>query len=202
MFGWLAKKGEDSRVFMCIKEVKWDLESSSPIKKAMILALAQLFRNEMFEPMSVPKDIFDNPLEYSRSDLMEFYSVLENMRNQSRAQLDANKKNMKNFGMELPNFAIEHVNNSNRALEIWMCTLGAGISPDKRDDVRDIWGMVFGAKETLPEAINRLRDIERQTGEMTGQTVGMFDEMDDQEWIDACNYIPSSFVKSFSVGNL
>ncbi len=25
MFGWLAKKGQDSRVFVCIKEVKWEL---------------------------------------------------------------------------------------------------------------------------------------------------------------------------------
>ncbi len=202
MFGWLAKKGEDTRVYMCIKEVKWDFENSLPVKRGMILALAQFYRNQVLGQIGVPEDIFDNPLQYRRSDLMGFYNILEDARNQSRLELDVNKKNMKNFGMELPNFAIDHANNTNRALEVWMCTLGAGISPDKRDDVREIWEMIYSARKTLPESLKQLRDIEKQTGEMTSQITDMFNGMNDQEWIDACDYLPSYFVKSFSVDNL
>ena len=28
MLGWLAKKGENPRIYMCIKEIKWDLEKA------------------------------------------------------------------------------------------------------------------------------------------------------------------------------
>jgi hypothetical protein len=110
---------------------------------------------------------------------------------------------MKNFGgMELPSFAIEHANNTNRSLEVWMCTLGSGISPDKRDEVREIWKMLLDSKDFLPEAIQSIRDIERQTSEMTGQDANMFDGMDEELWIQSCDYIPASFSKMFSIDNL
>jgi hypothetical protein len=198
MFDWIAKKSENYRVYMCIKEVKWDIEGSTNTRRAVLLALVQYIRNSMFEPMGVPKEIFDNPLGYTRSDLMGFYNILEDVRNQNRRELDATKKNMKNFGMELPSFSIEHANNTTRSLEVWMCTLGSGISPDKRDDVREIWKMLLDAKEAIPEAIKILRDVEKQTSEMTGQDVNIFHNMGEEAWVQSCNYIPEYFSKRFT----
>ena len=92
MFDWIEKKLENSRVYMCIKEVKWDIEGSTKTRRAVLLASVQYFRNSMLEPRGVPKEIFDNPLEYTRSDLMGFYNILEDVRNQNRRELDATKK--------------------------------------------------------------------------------------------------------------
>jgi len=108
MLGWLVKKGQNSRVFMCIKEVKWELEAGSPLKRATILALAQIFRSDMFSELGDSQDVLDCPFDYSRADLMQFYEMLEDIRNQSTMQIEATQKNMKQFGMELPDFAVDH----------------------------------------------------------------------------------------------
>ena len=53
MFGWLQKKSENARVHMCVKELKWDLESASPLRRAKILAMAQLLRTGYSEMTSL-----------------------------------------------------------------------------------------------------------------------------------------------------
>ena len=40
MAGWLAKKMQNSIVYMCIKEVNWELETTGKGHHANILALA------------------------------------------------------------------------------------------------------------------------------------------------------------------
>ncbi len=130
---------------------------------------------------------------------MQFYELLETVLIQSTMQRQATQKGMKQFGVELPEYAVTHAKNVNRGLEVWMCTLGAGISPSKRDDVRSIWRMMNDAKGDVPEAIDGLRAVESQTSAMTGQDTSMFGSMDTADWIESCYYIPASFTKEFSL---
>ena len=196
MFGWLAKKGQQSRVYMCIKEVKWELESSDSVRQATILAMASILRLEAIEGAGVPHDVLDRPLDYSRDDLMRFYEQLEGIRNANALQLQHVQKMMRRFGAELPDFAVEHAKNTGRGLEVWMSTIGAGIAADRRDDVREIWRIMISSTGSLPEAFKRLRATEQRTAEMTGATgPKMFNEIDDQSWSEVCRFIPSVFVK-------
>jgi hypothetical protein len=193
MVGWLAKKAQNSRVYMCIKEVKWELETATPLRQATILALAQYFRGRMLREMDVPDAMLDKPLDYSRSDLWSIYDILETLRNQNTLQLDATIKNARRIGMELPQFSIDHAKATSRALEVWMATLGAGIVPDRRDDVRAIWSHLSGSLEHVEEAIIQLRTVEQRTSEMTGMPAEeMFAEINPNDWLAYCRFVPSA----------
>ncbi len=41
MLSWPARGGRDSRVYKCIKEMKWELQWANLVKRATILAMAQ-----------------------------------------------------------------------------------------------------------------------------------------------------------------
>jgi hypothetical protein len=196
MVGWLAKKMQNSRVYMCIKEVKWELETTGKEHHATILALGHYFRREMFNDVEFPSEVIDRPLDYSRDDLMRFYGMMEDIRNGVSMQIEQTEKNMGKFGMELPEASIQHAKNTRRALEVWMCTVGAGVVIDRRDDVRDIWKYLSASRGHLEQAILGIRLVEQTTAEMTGMpSEGMFGVLDIEEWIAACEFVPSIFVK-------
>lgn len=195
MVGWFAKKAQNSRVYMCIKEVKWTLEAADPVKRATILALAQLLRGQVVNETDFPADTFSRPLDYSRDELMRVYEGFENIRNQNNFQIDAAQKNMRRLGMELPQFSVDHAKNTGRSIELWMCTIGAGICPERRDDVRLIWSYLAQSYSFVPDAIAGLRRVERQTTEMTGFVdQGMF-SVTNEDWMECCQFFPDAFFK-------
>jgi len=191
MLKWLARKGEDSRVYMCIKEVKWDLETANPLKRATTLAMAQLVHRTTIIEAGL-HEAFDRPLEHSRDTLFRLYTGLEDIRTKSRLELDATKANMRRLGVELPSFAVEHAKTTTRGLEVWMCTLGAGISPHLLDEVRTIWGHLGGSRDHVDQAIAHLREVERRTLELTGAN-GMQFPVSDHDWRVHCFYVPAMF---------
>lgn len=177
---------------MCIKEVKWTLETTNPLKRASILALSQVLRITMFTEQ---QDLLNRPFDYSRDELMQFYCALEILRNQSTVDETALQNYMLELGVELPNFTLNHFEISKRALEIWMCTLGAGILPGRRDEVRAIWGYLISATSSLQMAFSQLKNTERLMGEMSGSDIEMFSGIEETEWGEACKYIPEIFIK-------
>ena len=99
MLGWLASKGQNSRVYMCIKEVKWELETADAVKRATVLAVAQFLRDEALSAAEISMDVLDRPLDYRRDDLMGFYEQLETIRNHNGVQIEAIKRNMRRLGI-------------------------------------------------------------------------------------------------------
>lgn len=190
MLQWIDKKGEDARVYMCIKEIKGELGVADGVQRATIMAMAQLLRQSMFNDTGT-EGVADRPLDYSRSELMQFYGGLESIRNQSAVEIERTKANMLRLGMTLPQFAIDHAKNTSRGLEIWMCTLGAGICPNRREDVRDIWSYLTGSLDYIAVAITNIKEIERRTCEMTG--AGPIFGLSYSEWFGLCEYVPSMF---------
>lgn len=194
MRSWFIKKAQNARVTMYTKELKWELETAAPERRATILALASFLRVDAFND-DIPATVLDRPLDYSRGDLMRFFEMLEDIREASALK----EKRLKKSGFPLPDFAVAHFKVSNRALEVWMCTIGAGIVPDRRDDVRQIWQHLAGALSSLPTAILRLHEIEAKTAEMTGASDRMFQGIDTNVWLDACRFVPSAFVSEFKL---
>jgi hypothetical protein len=193
MLGWLSKKSENALVYMCVKEVKWDLEKADGPRRAMLLLLAQWYRVGMTEQGGVPHSIFDRPLDHSRADLVEFYSGLENIRNNATRQREHIQKSLERFG-GWPAFAVEHSKNTNRGLEVWMCTVGSGIAPDVQDDVRQIWTMLSQGLPYTPEAMRHLQEIAQLTEKMTGSdAAGLFRELPIPKWLAAADFVPSAF---------
>jgi hypothetical protein len=200
MLQWLAKKGENARVSMCIKEVKWELETADATKRAMILAVAQHFRVKFTEADNFLAGIIDRPLDFSRSDVMRWYDAFEAIRNNNALQFDATRKNMRRLvGMELPQLMVDHAKMVDRGVEVWMCTLGAGVAPDRRDEVRAIWSYLAGAFDNLPQALARLKAVAEQFATVTGaDTSNMFDlDLDDVDaWRSFCRYTPAVFANA------
>ena len=166
MFGWLAKKNEDARVYMCVKEVKWDIEKSDELRRAVILVMAHIQRIGMSEDEDL-KRIIDNPFAFDRRDAVFLYVRLEDLRNTIRLQHDKIRKTMRDSG-GWPEYARQHSKDATRGLEICMCTIGAGVNPDVREDVRAIWKMLRHAVPRLDEACAQLRTIETLTALATG----------------------------------
>jgi len=195
MFGWLQKKSENARVYMCVKELKWDLETASQIRRAKILAMAQLLRTT-FSDFPNFEDAIENPLDYPRSQIATFYTEMENMRNTASVQMKQLSKQFESMGISLPSEMQEHVKLTNRAIEVWMTLFGCGLAPDCRDDVREIWMHLSEAINDVPDAITELRAMSSRQAELTGED--MFSSMapNDEEWILLCNFTPKQFTKN------
>jgi hypothetical protein len=196
MLGWLAKRAENSRVYMCIKEAKWELEAATIVKRATILALAQLLRGQMVAHTDFPRDVLNRPLDYPRDQLLEVYKIFETIRNQNALSINATKESLRRVGLGLPQFSEDHAKNTGRGIEVWMCTVGAGICPDRREDVRSIWRYLSGATPQLGDAISQLREVEYKTMEMTGSSSDQMFGLSDREWSDFCRFVPEAFAKN------
>lgn len=155
---------------------------------------------EFFDSDDIPIDVVDRPLDDSRDDLMKFYESLEDIRNNHTLQIAHTKKMMRQMGVALPKFAEEHAKQTNRSLEIWMATVGAGIAFGRRDDVREIWKLLIRSKLSLDEAMDEIVTTENKTIEMTGQEGSMFSDYDREEWKVACNFLPAQFSKELNIG--
>lgn len=195
MFGWLQKKSENARVYMCVKELKWELEAASKIHRAKILAMAQLLRTT-FSDFPNFEDAIENPLDYPRSQIATFYTEMESMRNSASLQMKQLSKQFESMGISLPSEMQEHVKLSNRALEVWMTLFGCGLAPDCRDDVREIWMLLSGAIDDVPNAITELRAMSSRQAKLTGEDMFSSTAPHDEDWIILCNFIPKQFTKN------
>tara|TARA_B110000967_G_C18877573_1_gene559248 strand:- start:1182 stop:1778 length:597 start_codon:yes stop_codon:yes gene_type:complete len=197
--GWFTKKLQNSRVVMTVKEVKWDLESGGERRQAKILALASVLGKEFFEGCGIPDDVANRPLDYSRADLMRFYEDLEDIKISMTQQIDGLKKMSSRMGMQFPKFAQDHAEDTRRALEIWMVTVGAGIVIDRRDDVRDIWGMLTNSKASLDVVMDEILALEAKTAEMTGEQSMIFSLISREDWKAYCDFVPTQFSKELHI---
>ncbi len=201
MLSWLKSKGENARVYMCTKELKWELESANALRRARILVLGQIVRATSFGTEPLIQDMLNRPLDYPRVDLVKLYEGIENIRNQSNAQLEHLKKvTPRIMTMEMPQFVIDRAKDAARGLEIWLCTLGAGIVPDRRDEVREIWDLLQGSMNTAPDAVVSLMRDDKQMqqgltgiGSPGGETI--WDDLSPEQVLAACTFVPSSFLK-------
>lgn len=211
MLGWLKAKNENSRVWACVKDIKFVLENADQARRAVILALANWLRVTTFADEHHLLKVLDRPLDYGRDELMIVYRFLEHVRNQTIAEFEAAQRSVREDAAaarqhlgsiamrfegptEIPEFSVKHAKNIQRSIEIWMCTLGAGIAPNRCEDVRSIWSYLVGSMSSLPVAIRELRSIERRTAEMTGMPdAEMFGNITPEQWMEFCCYVPSSF---------
>lgn len=189
--GWLADRALDGRIAMCAKELKWDVEQAPPLRRATILAIAQHIRTEFVGPM-FPQECLDQPGLFGRAALGQYYWNLETVRNSALSQLAHLKRTMPNLGIALPAFSEQHMVNSNRALELWMCSIGAGINPKVLQDVLDTWVMLVKAGAQLDEAFVELARVEALTASLTGSNSTMeFSSLDRGAWRRECAYVPA-----------
>ena len=199
----------EERELSGVGDIKFVLENADPTRRAVILALANWFRMTILADERHALKVLDRPVDYGRDELMTFYRVLEAARNQSIAEFEAAQRSVRgdaaaarqhfgSIGMrfegltEIPEFAVKHAKNVQRSIEVWMCTLGAGIAPNRCEDVRLIWSYLMGSMGNLPVAIRELRSIERRTAEITGTPdAEMFDDITPEQWMEFCHYVPS-----------
>ena len=193
MFGWVRKKSENSRVYMCVKELKWELEAASQVKRAKILALSQLIRTLSMDSL---EGALENPFEYQREDIVFIYNDLEDLRNGMTGQLKHLEKSFKNLGIDFPDDWKNHVKLTQRAVEVWMTLIGCGMAPDSRDDVRKIWQYLNDSKPSLLLALQELRATSAMQAEFTG--TDLFSEFghSDEMWLKLCQASTDRFSKS------
>jgi len=174
---------------MCVKELKWDLEQSSDMRKAKVLAMAQLLRKAFSGDFPI-EDVVNEPWVYPREEIEQLYSGLEDMRNGAVVQLASLKKSFAGMGYKLPEDVEPHVKLTNRSLEVWMTSLGIGMAPDTMQDVQSIWQQLDIPNGHLLPAMSDLREMAARQQEYTG--INIFDEMSvtDSQWAFLCGFRP------------
>ena len=190
MLSWLARGREDSRVYRCIKDMKAELQWASLVRRATILAMAQSVRVTCGEAGMA--DAFDCPLDRSRETLFDIFRRVEATRAQSSVALDATRSSLRRVDVELTEMFVEHAKMTTRGVEVWMCTLGAGIIPHSREDVVLIWSYLASSFSHVEQAIRNLRSIEKRMHEATGAAGAMLPPIADEEWKKLCTYVPSA----------
>ena len=193
MLKWFLRKGQNARVAMCTKTLLWELEAAEQVKRAKFLALAHVTVHQFLDDIDISFDVFDKPLDYKRDDLMSFFENLEDVRIFAESQRDQLSKSL---GAAFPDFAREHATDMNRALEIWMVTIGVGIVPDRRDDVRKIWQILAESKPYLDDAIDEILKMEADAAVILGGSdTAIFSNLDVTDWKNKCEFMPSQLMK-------
>jgi hypothetical protein len=193
MPSWITKKMQNGRIYAYIKEVKFFLERMDSVGRAYILALATLQRrSELFSAKPPLLKMLDRPLDYSRDELLQGFYDIEDLLFANTKQLEHTKRIMQTTGEKLPQFAQIHAEMFGIGMKVWICTLGAGIVPQHRDDVTRIWSLLANSKEYLGEALQRLHDLEGRIASETSMPGNVFSDIDINEWIGACDFVPAA----------
>ena len=190
MLSWLAHRDDESRVDRCIKAMKWELQWANLVKRATILALAQRVRVRFAETATA--EALDRPLDCRRDVLLEIFRRLEGFKDRHGHTLDATSSTIRGTNVELSEMLVEHAGQTTRGVEVWMCTLGAGIIPHSREDVVLIWSYLTSSFSYVEQAIGNLRHVENLTREATGEADAVLPPIADEEWKKLCTYAPST----------
>lgn len=193
MFDWLAKKGENARIYMCVKDLKWSLEACSGVDRAKVLATAVVLAEEFFGEEVLPKQVADRPLDFPRGQLLRVYEGLEHIRNHNAMEISSTKKRLAQFGMAFPEGAEEQAKRTGRALEVWMATVASGIVTERRDEVRSIWTLLHTSLPHLDAAFDDIVNTEKRVMSLAGQDGGPFASLNREQWREMCGYVPSQF---------
>lgn len=192
MFAWLGKRALNARVAMCVKEVKWELQNASLLKRATILAMAHLQHSPYREHPDGIAELLDSPFQHETKELKDVYEGLELIRNRMLLTLKQTRKSqVELFGADLPEFAVQHVKTTQRGLEIWMCCVGVGLIPSCRGDVVEVWKLLSDSVGELPHAFEALRQVENRHRMIFGEATKLFHGISDEEWLTLCLYVPS-----------
>lgn len=191
-----------SKIFMCIKDVKWALESMPPTDRAYILAMVTFYRIKIIETtikeLDFPENILREPIRQSENNLYSLYTVLEKGRNNNTYQREQTEKNLKNLGMPMKEYAKGHAIAAERAIEVWMCTVGLGISPNKKNDVIEIWELLINSVDLIDDSIEKIYEFLDRVTEDTGvndyETMEMFTSLDKKTWKEESYFTPD-FIK-------
>jgi len=192
MFGWLKHKGDNARIHMCIKELKYHLEASNHERIAVILAMATLVRVVGMEENGFPRIIFDRPDVLPRDALLETYDSMDSTRIANVRKLDGAMQLARRANARLSDVVIQQSRLSDRALEVWMCTIGGAIIPERMEDVREIWRLLKSAIPHLPEACSTLYQWNSQFAFPIGPR-STIAEIDGDAWMEECGFIPSAY---------
>ena len=170
--------------------MKWELQWANLVKRATILAMAQGVRVTLGDAGTA--DAFDRLLDCSREALLDIYTKMEAIRDPCSIALDATQSNLRRVDTKVPELSAERAKITTRGVEVWMCTLGAGIAPHRYEDVVLIWSYLASSFSHVDDAIRNLRDIEKRTRQMASVVGAILPPIPDGEWKELCAYVPSS----------
>ena len=192
MKSWLYNIEKKMRVSISIKDLKWDLQASSGKQRAEILVLAQYLRCVVLEQEGIDQSILDKTLDFTHEELIMQFEVIEHIRDQARSHLLMTIKKIHRSGDQLLYSSNKHIQNILCALELWMCTIGAGFIPEKREDISYIWLVLTGSHCYREQAISSM--LKMRIGNLTGvPRDGKFDKLNASEWLSQCDFVPSPF---------
>lgn len=187
---WLKSKAQNSRAYMFSKELKWKLEQEHELERAMILAMVALMRLEFAG--TADAEIFVHPEVLEREDAVRLMNMLQDTRDQTAQAFKQLEVNLQRLGSELPEFSKKHGERVGRSLEVLLVTIATSIRPASIEDARLCWQLLSAARPRVPEAIDRLFEVERRTAEVTGNPdTGMFGSVDRDSWIAATGIVPA-----------
>lgn len=142
-------------------------------------------------------DVLDRPFDFDRDSLMAEYEMLEIARNGMVSLFEANKKeSLRLYGRDLMKRITEHNRLTRRSIEVWMCSLGVAIVPDRRDDVRQIWSYLTNSRDKLDEAIQQIEKLDDEVALASPLGDSFLPHMSEGEWRELCDDMPSYFAKA------
>jgi hypothetical protein len=124
---------------------------------------------------------------------MYLYKRLEQIILNNRHTGETLRRNQRAIsGTDIPSFLQDHWAVVQRSVQVWMCTVGAAIAPERLEDARAVWRHLVGATASAREAIAQLREVGNATGAMYGEAgVDFLSDVDTEEAIKACSFVPN-----------
>mgnify|MGYP000221099646 CR=1 FL=1 len=189
VFNWLRhRKRKKDMKDMCKRLLK-ALDDNQPITHAMILAMGIVFKQRVIDNSAQLSKALNYPEKMSSERLgliFELLQAIQNKMNQEKQGLDQKLEYMNIH----EDSTLPHWDMSLLGMDLWMVTIGSAYYPKIMKQVAEIWRQLDSSFEETEEAIKILRSLEHTVQDLSDSNKGMYGEMGDAQWLEACQYRP------------
>lgn len=194
MQDWLNILDKKIRISICITDLKQDLDDADPTQRAEILALAQYLRSEILEPAGIWHACFEFPLDCDHGTITRHLEQVARTRNRIRESLRNSARSLQNARSDKIETSLRQSQNLICALELWYCTIGARLVPEKQKLVAEVWEQLVDSRVYLHHAIHAAYKGAVLTEQLAGITVDRNPiRISENEWLRNCDFFPTGF---------
>lgn len=140
-----------------LDEIQNYLEKSDTEVNAKLLVMTSAVRQEILKP-SIRENILLNPGDHDHDNDLQLaiYITAQNIKNKFQTAYIAEERDTR-----------EYLGLRKKALEIWVCTIAAGVDNEIYKKTKGVWELLERSSENLADTITYLQKLENKIVEKT-----------------------------------
>ncbi|ARU57395.1 hypothetical protein OLMES_3356 [Oleiphilus messinensis] len=192
VFNWLRGRKRRKDLKMKSRHLLAKLNEVDPQTRAMILAMAAIFRKRVIDKSAQLSKALNHPDKMSKERLGLIFELLQAIQNkmiQEKSALDAKLDELNIHDQA----KVTHWEKSVLGMDLWLITIGSAYHPPMQRKASSIWQLLDNASEHIESAIQSLRALESTVDQLDPGKHKMYGAIDDAQWRALCDFRPAFF---------